>query len=151
MRSWAVAVAVAMCVAAQLSEAQQKADFTAAGLAAMLHEKGSVSIRYDFFEPGKAAIRSEAARAMGSVGELLQSDPDLKVEIQVHTDNTAAPAASLQLSRSRAVALKAYLVDKLGIAAERLTANGFGGTRPVAGNETEEGRAQNRRVDLVRK
>ena len=151
MRSRAILLAAVISLTAPFSAAQQKQDFTAAGIAAELQSKGAVSLRYDFFEDGKPAIRAEAAKAMGSVGELLQSNPDLKIDIQVHSDNTGAAAASLQLSRNRAAAFKTYLVDKLGIAAERLTANGFGGTRPVVSNDNEEGRAQNRRVDLVRK
>jgi len=151
MRGWAIFVAAAIAVSVPSIQAQQKPDFTAAGLSAMLQEKGSVSLPYDFFEEGKAAIRAEASRAMGSVGELLQSDPNLKVDIQVHADNSGNANASLQLSRSRAVAFKTYLVDRLGIAADRLTANGFGGTRPVASNASDEGRRQNRRVDLVKK
>jgi len=74
----------------------------------------------------------------------------LKLEIQGHTDNVGAKDANLKLSRDRADSVKAYLV-KGGVVASRLTTAGFGDAQPVADNGTEEGRAQNRRVVLVKK
>ncbi|MEO7135452.1 MAG: OmpA family protein, partial [Vicinamibacterales bacterium] len=85
------------------------------------------------------------------IGELLKGDAALKVEIQGHTDNVGAAAANLKLSQDRAAAVKAALVQSHGIAATRVTTVGLGDTKPVADNATDEGRTQNRRVELVKK
>ena len=85
------------------------------------------------------------------MGELLKSEAGLKLEIQGHTDNVGAPATNLKLSQDRAAAVKAYLVQTFGIAADRLTTSGFGDTKPVGSNTTDDGRAKNRRVELVKK
>lgn len=80
----------------------------------------------------------------------LKDAPDLVVEIQGHTDNTGDAAADQVLSEQRAAAVRKTLTDG-GIDAKRLTAKGYGLTKPVADNSTEEGRAKNRRVELVKK
>ena len=85
------------------------------------------------------------------IGELLKSDASLKLEIQGHTDNVGAAAANLKLSQDRAAAVKAYVVQTFGVGAARLTTAGLGDTKPIADNTTDDGRAQNRRVELVRK
>jgi outer membrane protein OmpA-like peptidoglycan-associated protein len=82
--------------------------------------------------------------------KLLQDSPELVVEIQGHTDNTGDPAADQVLSEQRATAVKSALTAE-GIAANRLTAKGYGLTKPIADNSTPEGRAKNRRVELVKK
>lgn len=74
----------------------------------------------------------------------------LKVEVGGHTDNVGAPEANMKLSDERAKAVMAALVER-GVQADRLTAKGFGQTTPVADNRTEDGRAKNRRVELVKK
>jgi outer membrane protein OmpA-like peptidoglycan-associated protein len=83
-------------------------------------------------------------------GEVLKNDPMLMLHIVGHTDNVGAAAANLKLSRDRAASVKTYLVQTFGIDEARLTAAGFGDTKPVASNQTEDGRAQNRRVELIR-
>jgi len=88
---------------------------------------------------------------LDQVVALLKQDQSLKLEVQGHTDNVGAAAANLKLSQDRAAAVKDYLVTTGGIAAARLTTAGFGDTKPVAPNTTDEGRAQNRRVELVKK
>ena len=80
-----------------------------------------------------------------------KADAELKLEIQGHTDNVGAAAANLKLSQDRAAAVKAYLVQTFGVAADRLTTAGLGDTKPIADNATDAGRAQNRRVELVEK
>ena len=82
--------------------------------------------------------------------QLMQDAPDLVVEIQGHTDNTGDAAADQVLSDQRAAAVKNALTVA-GIAANRLTAKGYGLTKPVADNSTPEGRAKNRRLELVKK
>ncbi|MBM3324254.1 MAG: OmpA family protein, partial [Calditrichaeota bacterium] len=102
------------------------------------------------FETGKATIKDESMPIIEQMAELMRTNADLKVEIQGHTDNVGSPEANKKLSEERASAVKKALVDR-GIAAERMSTAGFGDTQPVADNSTEEGRAKNRRVELVKK
>jgi len=129
----------------------QQVEFTAAELGAALREKGSVALHGILFDTGKATIKAESAAILASVAELLKTDAALRLEIRGHTDNVGAPAANQKLSEDRAAAVKAYLVKAFGIPADRLTTAGFGDTKPVADNANEEGRARNRRVELVKK
>jgi outer membrane protein OmpA-like peptidoglycan-associated protein len=129
----------------------QKVEFTATELSKQLAATGSVTLRGVLFETGEAIIRPESAALLVEVATLLTDEPALVLEIQGHTDDVGAPDANLRLSRDRAAAVKAHLVTTPGIAASRLTTVGFGDTRPVADNATAEGRAKNRRVELVKK
>jgi len=129
---------------------EQRVEFTEAELARALNEKGSVALYGILFDTGKATIKSESAGILGSVGALLKADAALRIEIRGHTDNVGAAAANLKLSEDRAASVKAYLVKTFGIAADRLATAGFGDTKPVADNSSDKGRAQNRRVELVR-
>ena len=133
------------------AEMKQDVEFTAGDLAEALKTKGSIAIRNILFDTGKATIKPESAGALAIIADVLKGDEALKIEIQGHTDNVGAPAANLKLSQDRAAAVKAYLVSTGGIAAARLTTAGLGDTKPVADNTTDDGRAQNRRVELVKK
>jgi len=130
---------------------EQKVEFTAMELAKALNESGSVAIHGILFDTGKATIKPESAAAIAPIGEVLKSTPALKIEIQGHTDNVGTPAANLKLSQDRAAAVKVYIVSTFGIAADRMTTAGLGDTKPVGDNKTEAGRAENRRVELVKK
>jgi outer membrane protein OmpA-like peptidoglycan-associated protein len=130
---------------------EQQIEMTATAMADALRTRGSVSLHGILFDTGKSTIKPESGPELAQVGELLKNDPALKLEIQGHTDNTGVPSANLQLSQQRAVAVKAYLVQQFNIAAARLTTTGLGATKPVADNATEAGKAQNRRVELVKK
>ncbi|MBI3637684.1 MAG: OmpA family protein [Candidatus Rokubacteria bacterium] len=130
---------------------EQKVEFTAAELAKALREQGSVAIHGILFDTGKATIKPQSEAILAEIGTLLQKDKRLELEIQGHTDNVGAKPANLKLSRDRAAAVRDYLVDKFDVAAERLGTAGFGDERPVAPNTSDDGRAQNRRVELVRK
>jgi outer membrane protein OmpA-like peptidoglycan-associated protein len=79
--------------------------------------------------------------------QLLQENPTVKIQIEGHTDAIGTAADNLKLSYNRAKSVVAYLASK-GIASSRLTAKGFGATKGIADNKTEEGRAQNRRTEL---
>ena len=79
--------------------------------------------------------------------EILEKNPTMKVEIQGHTDNVGSEAFNQRLSENRANAVKEYLISK-GISADRLKAVGYGQSNPIAPNDTEEGRAMNRRVGM---
>ncbi len=129
----------------------QQVEVTAAWLAEQLAKTGSVALEGITFDTGKAVIRAESKAVLDQIGALLATDAALRLEIQGHTDNVGAPTANLTLSQQRAEAVRKYLVDTHGVAPARLTTAGFGDTRPVAGNGSDEGRAKNRRVELHRK
>jgi OOP family OmpA-OmpF porin len=133
------------------ADMKQDVEFTAGGLAEALNAKGSIVLHNILFDTGKATIKPESAAALAVIGEVLKSDAALKIEIQGHTDNVGAPAANLKLSQDRAAAVKAHIVQNHGIAADRMTTAGLGDTKPLDDNKTEEGRARNRRVELVKK
>ena len=107
----------------------------------------SVIIRAVDFEFNKAQLTVPAQQTLDGVATALAAQPDLNVEIQGHTDSIGAAAYNQKLSQKRADAVKAYLVSK-GVNASELTAKGFGKTKPIASNDTAEGRAQNRRVEF---
>jgi OmpA-OmpF porin, OOP family len=129
---------------------RQDVAFTASELADALAKTGSVTLNNILFDTGKATIRPESEAPLRAVIDLMKGNSALRLEIQGHTDNVGAKDANLALSRDRAESVKAYLV-KGGLDAARLTTAGLGDTQPVADNTTEAGRAQNRRVVLVRK
>lgn len=130
---------------------KQEVEFTASQLEEELNAKGSVALHGILFDTGKATIKPESSAVLEQVGTLLKAQPALRLEIQGHTDNAGAKGANLKLSQDRAAAVKAYLVKTHGIDAARLTTTGLGDTKPVADNGTEDGRQQNRRVELVKK
>jgi outer membrane protein OmpA-like peptidoglycan-associated protein len=130
---------------------EQKVEFSTMELAAALNANGSVALHNILFDTGRATLKPESAAALAPVGELLKNDAALKLEIQGHTDNVGQSAANLKLSQDRAASVKTHLVQNVGIAAARLTTAGFGDTKPVAPNTSDDGRAQNRRVELVKK
>lgn len=100
------------------------------------------------FDNDKATLRPEAMVILDQAAETLKEWGDVKVEVAGHTDSSASDAYNLQLSERRANAVRDYLISK-GVAAERLTAKGYGESMPVADNSTAEGRFKNRRVELV--
>jgi len=83
------------------------------------------------------------------VAESLRAFPQVRLEVAGYTDDRGGKAMNLKLSRARAAAVRQYLI-KQGIAARRLTAKGYGEAKPIASNQTPEGRARNRRVELHR-
>ena len=102
------------------------------------------------FDTGLADIKPESALAIGEVARLLKADPGLKVFVVGHTDAVGGVDANAKLSQARAEAVVQALVRDHGIAAARLLAHGSGPFAPVASNDAEEGRAKNRRVELVK-
>ncbi len=99
------------------------------------------------FDFDKAEINSEAYPMLNNAVLIMKKNPQLRVEIDGHTDNPGSAAYNMILSERRAKAVMKYFVDN-GVNAEQLTVKGFGATKPAAGNDTKEGRAQNRRVTL---
>ncbi len=102
------------------------------------------------FDTDKADIKPESAQTIGEIAKLLASDPGLKVAVVGHTDNTGSVDHNLKLSQDRAQAVMQALVRDHGIAAGRLQAYGCGPYAPVASNDADDGRAKNRRVELVK-
>lgn len=101
------------------------------------------------FATGKADITTESETNLEKAYNTLEQNPEIGVEIRGYTDNTGKKAVNMKLSQSRAESVKAWLVKK-GIAADRITAKGYGPDNPIADNKTKEGRAQNRRIEFFR-
>jgi OOP family OmpA-OmpF porin len=101
------------------------------------------------FDVDKATLRPESMGTLNQIKAVMASDPTLKFEIDGHTDNTGTSPHNLALSQERADAVKAQLVS-MGISADRLTTKGFGDAKPMASNDSPEGKANNRRVEFVR-
>jgi outer membrane protein OmpA-like peptidoglycan-associated protein len=101
------------------------------------------------FDINKADIKPESMGTLNTIVEILKKNPEVKFEVQGHTDNSGIAANNLALSQKRADAVKQQLVS-LGIEEARLTSKGFGDTKPISDNATPEGKANNRRVEFVR-
>lgn len=114
-----------------------------------LDSDGRVAIQVNF-ATDKAQILPTSEPQLAQVLDLLRADPSLKLSIEGHTDNSGAAAHNRTLSEDRATSVVAALTTK-GIAADRLRAAGFGADKPVADNGSEEGKARNRRVELVKR
>ncbi|MFQ5458301.1 MAG: DUF4892 domain-containing protein [Myxococcota bacterium] len=121
------------------------ADAMAKGIGA----EGHVALYGIHFDTDKAVIKPASKPALIEIAKLLKADPGLELLVVGHTDNVGKPAYNLGLSQRRAEAVVQALVTDHGIAAARLTPSGAGLMAPVASNRTEEGRALNRRVELV--
>lgn len=115
-----------------------------------LNASGHVEVPGIFFDSGKSLLKPESEAALAEIARLLNADPGLKVYVVGHTDNVAALELNLKLSLARAQAVVQALVSRHGIAAGRLVGQGVGPLAPVASNAGEEGRARNRRVELVK-
>lgn len=106
-----------------------------------------------YFESDKFEIRPEfypvLDGAVKTINTILSRGSSIAIEVQGHTDNVNTDAYNLKLSEERANAVKNYLVTKHGIESERLITKGYGESKPVASNDTEEGRAKNRRVEFL--
>jgi len=100
------------------------------------------------FESGETSLRDEAMASLVEVVDLLQSEPEKKIRIEGHTDSTGEATTNLKISEQRATAVYEALVS-LGVDAGRITVAGMGEDFPIASNDTEQGRAQNRRVDVI--
>lgn len=109
------------------------------------NEKGPI-----VFKTGSAVIDvAKCKKTLDTIVSILNNYPGLKVQVEGHTDNVGNPKANLSLSQKRAEAVVDWLVKQGKVPSERLTAKGFGDTKPIADNKTAEGRNKNRRVDFT--
>jgi len=125
----------------------QVGDAGAQDLAKQLDQDCHVALYGINFDFNKATLRPDSDPTLEKVLALLKSRPDLKLEVQGHTDNVGSDDYNLKLSDARAASVVAWLVSK-GIDADRLTAHGYGMRQPIADNGSDDGRAKNRRVEL---
>ena len=100
------------------------------------------------FQSGKAILLPEAFPVLDDLVEYLNRKDDDRIELGGHTDNVGGGPKNLKLSMDRALAVRQYLINK-GIDPNRLTAKGYGLTKPIASNKTADGRAQNRRTEVT--
>jgi len=113
-----------------------------------LRKKIELAAKNVFFETDRYTLLPASFNPLDEVAAILQQKPYLKLDIAGHTDNSGTPEKNQVLSEQRARAVLEYLTDKRGIAKERLSAAGYGSTRPLTSNDTPEGRAINRRVEF---
>lgn len=106
-----------------------------------------IALRNIFFDLAKATLRPESNSELDRLVKLMKDVPNLKIEISGHTDNTGSAITNETLSQQRAEAVVNYLKQK-GIDGSRMTAKGYGASRPVATNNTDDGRQQNRRTEF---
>lgn len=123
--------------------------FGPAEMKATLDKQGRLQLYGILFDVDKATLQSESTKQLQHVVTLLKENPELKLEIQGHTDDQGADDYNLKLSQRRADTVVNYL-GLFGIGSKRLTPKGFGESKPVMPNTTEEERAKNRRVELVK-
>ena len=141
-----------MCIYLRLIEIEglkQDVTIDAAAMAKGLNEGGGVAIYGIYFDTGKSELMPESGPELDEIAKLLKDQPTLRVFIVGHTDMVGDPAVNVRLSQSRAQAVVEALVTKKGVVSARLVPFGAGPYAPVATNKTDEGRAKNRRVELV--
>lgn len=122
----------------------------AAALSNTLMSSGHAVVNGIFFESGKADVKPDSAAALQEIAKLMQQNPQLKLYVVGHTDNSGPLAVNIDISKQRAAAVAQVLTTKYGIARDRLWTYGDGPFSPIASNDTEQGRALNRRVELVK-
>ena len=122
----------------------------AASLANDINRTGHASVYGIYFDTGKADVKPESDATLSEIAKLIQGDPTLKLYVVGHTDNQGALDLNMDLALRRAQAVLAALTTKYAVPAGRLKAYGCGPYAPVASNDSEDGRAKNRRVELVK-
>ncbi|NUO07591.1 MAG: OmpA family protein [Candidatus Brocadia sp.] len=117
-------------------------------IGAMVDSRGCWVVKGVTFDYKKWDIKEEFDSNLGNIVSVLQKNPDMHIRIEGHTDNIGSMEYNIDLSRKRAQAVKDYLVGK-GIDGSRISIAGFGFQKPIASNDTEEGRSLNRRAEIV--
>ena len=121
----------------------------AGALQSGLEEVGHAEVPGIYFDFGKSDVKPESKPALSEVAKILQENPSMRVWVVGHTDNVGSAQSNVTLSNARAASVIRMLTQEMGIAPNRLAPHGAGPYAPVATNKTEEGRAKNRRVELV--
>lgn len=124
-------------------------EFTPAEMLAALNADGSIALYGILFDFDRATLQQESNKQLQDVLTLLATNPDLRLEIQGHTDSDGSADYNLQLSQRRAESVRQYLT-LFGVDSGRLQAKGYGESMPVAPNDSDENKAKNRRVELVK-
>src|SRR6185437_3953166 len=127
----------------------QEVTMDAAQMASSLSDTGQVAIYGIYFDTGKSELKPESDGALDEIAKLLKDHPTLRVYIVGHTDMVGEAAGNVKLSQARAQSVVAALTAKHGVSSSRLIPFGAGPYAPVASNRTDDGRAKNRRVELV--
>lgn len=122
----------------------------AAAMGNDINTTGHVSVYGIYFDTGKAEIKPESDAAISEIAKLLKNNGGLKIYVVGHTDNVGSFDSNMKLSRDRADAVAKALSGKFGIASARLKPHGVASLSPIASNDTEDGKAKNRRVELVK-
>ncbi|HUU04525.1 MAG TPA: OmpA family protein [Patescibacteria group bacterium] len=122
----------------------------AKSLARDIRSTGHVSVYGIYFDFNEATVKPESESTLKEIAKLLKNEPELNLYVVGHTDGVGKTAYNMKLSLARAEAVVRVLVTKYEVAQNRLDSYGVGPLSPVASNETEEGRAKNRRVELVK-
>jgi OOP family OmpA-OmpF porin len=115
-----------------------------------LDETGKIVTHGILFDKGSAVIKGESYKTLQEIGELLTGDAALRLSINGHTDSDGEDAYNLDLSKRRAESVRSYLLSNFSVNAERLECKGYGETDPIDTNATPEGKANNRRVELIK-
>ncbi|MDQ3068514.1 MAG: OmpA family protein [Acidobacteriota bacterium] len=119
-------------------------------MAEELRTEGRTEVHGIYFDLGSAVLRSESEAALRQIADALGANREWRVRLEGHTDGIGTAERNQALSEERAAAVKAALVSRFDVAADRLSTAGHGATKPKAPNDTLVGRARNRRVELVR-
>lgn len=128
---------------------QNMVSVSASEMSKAIASTGRVALYGILFDSGKADVKAESKMALEEIAKLLKAEANLRLRVVGHTDNQGALDSNIALSKRRAEAVNAALVSQHGIAAARLSAFGVADLAPVASNNNEDGRAKNRRVELV--
>jgi OOP family OmpA-OmpF porin len=118
-------------------------------LGASVDHRGCWVLRDIYFDTGRSELKVGTLSTLDEVAQVMSKNSNLRVDIQGHTDHVGTDRYNQRLSEKRAEAVRTYLIREKGIDETRLTASGFGKTKPIADNGTPEGRAMNRRVELT--
>lgn len=143
------AVEIAVVTSAEMGTEMDHQPLTAGEMETGLIEEGRVAVQDILFEFDSARILPESSGALDTVAELMRDAPDIALLVVGHTDNSGSYDYNLNLSMARAQAVVDYLTGEHSVASGRLQAAGAGMMAPIATNRTDEGRALNRRVELV--
>jgi len=131
-----------------LEKEPMKQDISANDIYSALNTTGSIAL-YINFETGKSDIKPESQNIINQIADMLNANKDLKISVEGHTDNVGSAASNKTLSENRAKSVMNALIAK-GIDKSRLSFKGWGQEKPVADNSTDDGRAKNRRVEIVK-